>query len=330
MAPWLQFTRDESWKCSISFRRFLITGLSILSPSRRISMTFNDYLKQAWNDHAADAAKVADGFDAGLKLVEKPEHVAPMASLIVHVTGEHLAQWGRGIELLGSLRSNSTLAAGSEAEGAVARSIAALKVASGEESVLSSFTPSDRVRIAAIASSALASSQTTRATSLLELALKLAETSMLDAKDAAHRALAVTGHNLACALEEKVERSTTETQLMVLAAETSRKHWGLTGGWLEIERAEYRLANTFLKAGRIEEAANHAQACLEISKANSADELELFFANEAVAMVELARNQKLMAVAAVDEMKNLFAKMSADNQPWCKDSLEKLAARVAH
>jgi hypothetical protein len=292
-------------------------------------MTFNDYLKQAWNEHAADASKVAEGLLTGLKLVETNDQVGPMASLIVHVTGEHLGQWGRGIELLSSLKANASLVAGSDADGAVSRSIAALQVASGDDAVLNSFGHSDRVRILAMASSALASSQTSRATSLLELALKIAESAKLEAKDAAHRALAVTGNNLACALEEKAARSESEVQLMILAARTSRRHWELAGGWMEVERAEYRLANTFLKAGKVEEASKHASACLEISKANGADELELFFANEAVAMVELARGEKLMAVNAVERMKSLFTKMSADNQPWCKASLEKLTSQVA-
>lgn len=64
----------------------------------------------------------------------------------------------------------------------------------------------------------------------------------------AFRALAVTGNNLACTLEEKNHRSLQETELMILASRTARKYWELAGGWLEISRAEYRLAMNYLQA----------------------------------------------------------------------------------
>jgi hypothetical protein len=36
---------------------------------------------------------------------------------------------------------------------------------------------------------------------------------------------------------------------MIFAAKTTRKYWEIAGTWLEIERAEYRLAMTYLAAG---------------------------------------------------------------------------------
>ena len=64
-----------------------------------------------------------------------------------------------------------------------------------------------------------------------------------------NRALAVAANNLASSLEERSTRSAGERELMILAAQTARHYWGRAGGWLETERAEYRLAMSWVQAG---------------------------------------------------------------------------------
>ena len=103
--------------------------------------------------------------------------------------------------------------------------------------------------------------------------------------DPAVRSMAVTGNNLAFALEEKAILSDGETTLMIQAAQAARKYWELAGTWLHVERAEYRLAKTYLKAGNKMKAREHATECLKLCEAHLADDFEMTYARE---IVELA------------------------------------------
>ena len=73
---------------------------------------------------------------------------------------------------------------------------------------------------------------------------------------------------------------------MLLAAHTGRKYWQIAGTWLEIERAEYRLAQSYFKARDLINSIKHANLCLTICETNNAGALEFFFAYESIALVE--------------------------------------------
>jgi hypothetical protein len=76
---------------------------------------------------------------------------------------------------------------------------------------------------------------------------------------------------------------------MLQAAALARRFWGRAGGWLEAERAEYRLALCWLRAGDADRARSHAQACLAIVQAQpEAAALERFFAWEALGRIAAA------------------------------------------
>lgn len=248
-------------------------------------MNFETYLNQSWNDHATQSDKVASEFPNGASLVTSNEELDQFVRLVTHVMGEHLARWNDGVTFLSSLKSHSAFAKGSEAEKSIARSIAALQVGGGQSPDMKAFSLSDQVRILAVASSALADKNSEKSQDLLRQSLNLAETG-LDKKDPANRALAVTGNNLACALEEKKSRSKEETELMILASQTGRKYWELAGGWLEVSRAEYRLAMTYIQADDLAKAFRHAQTCVELCRDNNAGNLDMFYAYEALAHVE--------------------------------------------
>jgi hypothetical protein len=76
---------------------------------------------------------------------------------------------------------------------------------------------------------------------------------------------------------------------MILAAETGRKYWELAGTWVEVERAEYRLAMTYMHAGQLDKALKHARLCESICNENDAAPFEKFFAAEALVKVQRAR-----------------------------------------
>ncbi len=144
--------------------------------------------------------------------------------------------------------------------------------------------------------------------------------------DPANQIQAITGNNLAAGLEEQANRSLDETELMIFAAKTARKYWEISGTWLEIERAEYRLAMTYLAAVDLSVSFNHAQACLEISREHAAEPLELFFGYEALASVEKARKNELGFSKAIEHMKVAFDGLSVDDRSWCARYLSKLQA----
>ena len=107
-----------------------------------------------------------------------------------------------------------------------------------------------------------------------------------------NRAMAVAGHNLAASLEEKSVLSADEIALMLMAAKASRTYWERAGTWLQVERAEYQLATTFLKSGDLVQAEFHARECGRVVTENNAPALEQFFAAEALARVmRVAKNE---------------------------------------
>jgi len=287
-------------------------------------MTFNEFLTQAWGDHAKQPEQVASIMESGIQLIEKNDQIPAMAQLVTHVMGEHLGQWEKGIQLLRVLETIPSYVAASESKNAVTRSIAVLELASGKEQSLDQLSQSDRIRVLAQTSSTLSGqNESERAQKLFLAALDLAGVG-LDPSDPANRALAVTGNNLASSLEEKIPRSDSETDLMILAAKAARKYWEIAGTWVETERAEYRLAKSHLAAKNLSEAREHAQRCIQISQKNNAAPLELFFGYEALALVEKARQNVVGFKEAVSQTEIFFKKLNTEDQSWCEKSLNKL------
>ncbi len=71
-------------------------------------------------------------------------------------------------------------------------------------------------------------------------------------------------------------------------------YWKIAGGWMQEERAEYRLAMSLLKADAPKEAKVHAERCEAICLQNGGDAFELFYAHDLLMQVHfnLASNAK--------------------------------------
>ena len=287
-------------------------------------MNFEAYIDQAWTDHGANSEKVAAGFADGAKLAQSDDHLSQLIGLMVHVMGEHLARWDDGLKLMNQLKTHSALADQGESGAALRRSTATLEICRGDCPNIDSFSISDQVRIWAMAAASLSDRDTARASSCLKRSLALAEIG-LEKTDRANRSLAVTGNNLACSIEEKANRSSAETELMILAAQTARQYWERAGTWLEVERSEYRLANTYLQAGNPKQALLHAEACLDIAKKNNAAPLEFFFGLEALALVHRARGNRDGFESAANEATQYFEKLATEDKSWCEATLKKIA-----
>ena len=290
-------------------------------------MAFDAFIAQAWDEHAADPQGVAARLgDTGLALVSQESQVAPLATLAHHVCGEHLGRWREGLDLLQRLAALPAAAASGTAAEALRRCQASLALCAGDADARPALTLSDRIRVGAMAAASLGLHDAPRALELLRQASAEAESSALPDADPAHRALAANGNNLACTLEEKTApRSPEEVALMILAAQTARRHWALAGTWLETERADYRLAMSWLAAGDAARARVHADDCLALVQAHGAPPLEAFFAWEAQALVARAASDTIVHEDALEHMRQALAALDEADRIWCQPSLDKAA-----
>lgn len=282
-------------------------------------MNFKEYLNNAWATHATNPRKVADEFKQNFNLMESEDDVMAITRLIVHVCGEHLGEWPKGIELLRKLKNNATIKDASEMN----RSMAVLNLGNNPNTAIDHFSLSDQARIYAVTASALANlGGLKNAEKFLNLASGIVST-QLTKEDPANRALAVAGNVIASSLENKNELTEGEVELMILAATFGRKYWEIAGTWKEVERAEYRLAHTYLKAGFLDLALLHAEACLNIVSENKSEPLELFFSYEALALVEKGRKNNSGYQNVLEQLKAAFSGLTAEDQAHYKDVLSK-------
>jgi len=288
-------------------------------------MDFNTFIEQGWNRHADEPAALAQQLSAeGLPLCTEAAQVLPLARLAHHVHGDHLGHWAEGIEL--QQRIGALPQADDAGRAAVQRFITSLALAGQLGDLRGQLDAADATWATALAAGALAPHDPARAGGLLQDALARFDAAGLPADAPATRALAVTGNNLAAELEERAERSEEERALMILAAQTGRRCWALAGGWLETERAEYRLAQTWLKAGDPAQAQHHASECLALVAAHGDVALERFFGLEVLVLSARALGDPATAEASLAAMRQAFDGLSADDQVWCRATLEKLAA----
>jgi len=114
---------------------------------------------------------------------------------------------------------------------------------------------------------------------------------------------------------------------MLLCARAARRHWEIAGGWLETERAEYRLAMSHLEAGDLPQARLHAQTCLEIVEANGGAPLEACFGWEALAKVERAAGNRTGHEQALAAARAACARIEdAGDRAFAQGEIDKLAA----
>ncbi len=283
-------------------------------------MNFKEYLTAAWSLHMTDPKKVADEIKQNFNLMESDDDVMAITRLIVHVCGEHLGDWTKGIELLRKLKNNATIKDPAE----VNRYMAILTLGNNPNESIENFKDSDQVIIYASVASALTSlGGIKNAEKFLTLAAQISRT-QLNKDDPALRALATSCNSMIRTLENKMESTPHEIQLMILAAKTARHFWELVGTWKDFQKAEYRLAHTYLKAQLLDESLYHAKLCLEINSKNGDGPLELFFAYEVLAMVEKAKGNTAANSQAVERMRMIFKGLSVEDQIKCKESLAKV------
>lgn len=290
-------------------------------------MALNDEIQGAWAQHGQDPEGVAALLP---NLVERAEtaDVAMVATLVVHVLGEHLARFEEGLDLLHALLPR----VGTDPVNvqALQRSMAVLRMCAGDslelEALLTRFgaeRPGNEARVLALAAAAVgAQGRTNDAARWLVRAASLAY-ELPDAHPAV-RAVAITGNNLACALESRPPTTVEESSLLRSAAQLARVAWERAGTWLEVERAEYRLTMTSLVLGEPYAAVAHAESCRAICTANGAAPLELVFANEARALALHAFGD----LAGAREARQVMASLVPDVDPGMAGAVAEALAKL--
>ena len=290
-------------------------------------MDFDTFIGEGWDQHASDPAAVAARLHSeGIARLTDAAQIVPLAHLAHHVMGEHLGCWQQGLQFQQQLAAWPLCEPGAAAAQAVRRFMVSLQLASGVIDERDTLGASDRIRVTAMAAASLGERDTARAKQLVQDALVQADTAALPATDPVHRALASIGNNLAGTLEESPQRSEEGRALMILAAQTARRCWAIAGGWLEVERAEYRLAMTWLQAGDCVLARQHALNCLLIVDANDAPALERFFGCEALGRAERGAGNTRGHALALAQAETAFAALDASDHSACQATLDKLRA----
>lgn len=291
-------------------------------------MDFDSWMAGAWAAHADDPAGTAARIAVeGADLARSDAQLARLAQLAHHLWGEHLGDAATGRQALLELERHPAHNAGGTAAHALRLYRASLALVGGDAAASpawTEWTASDRLRIQALAASAAVGRDTGLAASLFGQALALAEASALGDDDPALRALAAAANNLACTLEARPARGDAERELMVVAAQAARRYWERAGGWLEVQRAEYRLAMSWLAAGDTDRARRHAERCLASVDANTGPAFERFFGWEALAAVERAAGRPQAHATALARAREAWEALDAADREACAASLQAL------
>lgn len=318
--------------------------------------TLKTWIDDAWRRHGDAPEAVARELPARVTELRNDDEVAEFARLAHHVHGEHLGSWRDGLALLaaverhavhvGILTPEATTPADPsrselpESQASLRRFVASLSLGLGDGTPRDSLPPAERIRATALAAASLAPFDTGRAHQLLSEAEHAIEDAGLPPTHPAQRTLAIVGNGVAITMEELPTRDAPQRALMLAAAEVARRYWERAGTWLQVERAEYRLAHSWLKAavagagdaheaagagrGDAERARSHAEACLRIVAEHGDVPLELFFGLEPLVLAERALGHADAVAAALARMRSAFGQLPAEDQRWCRASLEKL------
>ena len=290
-----------------------------------MASAFDDFLAQAWADHADRSEAVAEQLRTATPAPETSSQLAALARFVVHLCGEHLGAFDDGRWRLAALATHPLADASVQSTLRVGQ--ASLTLAHSGAADWHGFSAEEQIRTeAAAAAISLGQHETQRAVALLQAARRRVA-ALPDAGAAAHRPLGIACHNMAWTLHDRGNsRSAADTAAMLAFAAGSKLHWSKAGTWLEVERGDYDLARCHLAAGQFDEALAHAAQCLATCTQNNAPPYEHFFAHEALARAQHARGDAPACARDVVAAAAAFDKLSPDDQAACRTTLGELKA----
>ena len=247
-------------------------------------MQFDTFIDQAWDDHVRDPRGVAGRLGDVLPLVADERQFIRLADITHHLYGDHLGDRPAGLAAIGALARHPVHREDGPSGAAVRRFVASLHLSQGDAGVLDAFGEVEQVRIVALAISNLTDADWPRAVALFHEVRRRVAACVPDASDEAHDDIALMAHNLAAGIEREANPSRDDLELMVLAAQTARHHWGLRGDAADVFPGEIRLASAWRKSGDVSNARRAAERCVRL--AGDGAPLRRFLAWHALALVE--------------------------------------------
>jgi len=290
-----------------------------------MTSSFDEFLQQAWADHADQSAAVAERLRADTPAPQSAAQLAALSRLVVHLCGEHLGAFDDGRWRLAALAGHPL--ADATVQSALRVGVASLTLAESGHADRDGFTLEELIRSeAGAAAISLGRQRTERALALLRDA-RGRVAALPDAAPAVHQPLAVACNNMAWELHDRGSaRSAADTAAMLDIAAASRMHWAQAGTWLEVERADYALALCHLSADLPDQGLHFAEQCLVACAQNGAPPYEHVFAHEAMAKACHACGDAVGRARHLAAAETAFARLTVADQSACHSTLTALQA----
>ncbi len=261
------------------------------------------FINQSWQQHEAQPQQTYTQLEQALSEVEDTNHAERILPLMLHTSIGHLHDPKQFLTSLDKLENGVASQCMVRQR---AKTVAQYFVDQTTDHIVDLEDVDQRRVFAQIANELSAMNELEQASIWLAKAAN-----GIDSDQTAEplaRSIAITGNNLACQYEELETRSEAQVERMLEAAKLALENWKVAGGWMQEERAEYRLAMSLLKAGNPLQAKVHADRCEVICRENGEDAFELFYAHDLLMLVHyhLSQQNKL--------------KLAEGDQQYCTNS----------
>jgi hypothetical protein len=247
---------------------------------------FDAFINQSWQQHEAAPLQTYRQLEQALGEVEDTNHAERILPLMLHTSIGHLHTPKQFLTSLDKLENGvATQCLARQRAKAVAQYFV-----DQSTDLIEHLEDLDQRRVfAQIANELSAMNELEQASKWLAKAAVEIESD--EVTEPLARSIAITGNNLACQYEELEARSEAQIEHMLEAATLALEYWKVAGGWMQEERAEYRLAMSFLKADNPQQAKVHADRCEAICRQNGEDAFELFYAHDLLMLVHYHLSQ---------------------------------------
>lgn len=265
--------------------------------------SLEDYLRVAWQDHAARPRSVVDSFPEGLARLggEGDAKFPDLARLIEHTLLAHLGTVGQLRPWIDRLQACAPdLAA---ARVALQRMAFADEVSHGTATAAPVMADDQQLSACAngLVAHCVAGDGTAALRWLVQYAQELCHTTRSRAKAIAGAMNSLSFH-LSLFQPDGVAR-----EVMVASAVLSRDAWSRLGSWRDVERAEHFLALTHVAAGHGRQALIHVERCLALCEQHRAPAYEFAMAEDARARAALLLDDGPLYLRARQRMEQWLA-----------------------
>ncbi len=226
-----------------------------------LTTDFDAFIKQSWQQHEAEPQPTYNQLEQALSEVEDTNHAERILPLMLHTSIGHLHDPRQFLTSLDKIESGVAAQCLTRQR---AKAVAKYFVDQNTDQISELEDVDQRRVFAQIANELSAMNELEQASTWLAKAANGIDSGQ--ATEPLARSIAITGNNLACQYEGLETRSGAQVEHMLDAATLALEYWKVAGGWIQEERAEYRLAMSLLKADSPQQAKVHAERCEAICR----------------------------------------------------------------